>query len=139
MKDITHIERSNLPWHSERVTECGLDATRHPTWTRDEAIAKAREMGRQRFSLFACMTCTSTAERHATWESSPASCMARYTEKARWNRGDEGAPFDAELRAIALLIEEHRAEFDETVAGLLSAGDLAAKRSVRRLRERGLG
>lgn len=54
MKDITHIERSPLPWRPERATECGLDATRHPTWTRAEAQAKHKELGAQRFSLFVC-------------------------------------------------------------------------------------
>lgn len=134
MKEITHIERSNLPWRSERATECGLDADQHPTWTRDEAIAKARQLGRQRFSLFVCMTCMSTAERHATWETDPASCMDRYASRLslRWHPDKaEHRRFADELRAIALLIEAHREEFDATVADLGATQDIAALRKAR--------
>lgn len=137
IRDITHIIRSNVPWRSEVVTECGLDATKHPAWSRDEAIAKARELGAQRFSLFVCMNCKSTAERHATWAQDPASCLSRYTEKyqIRW-RGEspEARLFNDELRAIALLVEAHRAEFDDLVAGLGATDSLSEAR--RRVRDR---
>jgi hypothetical protein len=136
MGDITHIERSNLPWHDdERVTECGLDAAKHPTWSRAAAVATCKEMGKQRFSLFVCMTCMSTAERHSTWEEDPASCMGRYTEgrSLRWRSDDEGAiRFANELRAIALLIEAHRDEFDEAVAALGATRSLDGQRAARR-------
>ena len=122
MKDITHIERSPLPWRPERATECGLDATRHPTWTRDDAKSKRKEMGRQRFSLFCCMTCLSTMERHSTWEEDPASCLVRHAQPmalSRWGRRgetkEEVRRFADELRAIAALIERHREEFDALV------------------------
>jgi hypothetical protein len=109
--DLMHIERPNLPWRAERMTECGLDADRHPTWTRDAAVAKARGMGRQRFSLFVCMTCMGTAERHATWEEDPASCLGRYTDRyrLRWNPADDDRRrFADELRAVGLLVEARR-------------------------------
>ncbi len=136
MRDpVTHIERSRLPWHSERVTECGLDVTRVQTWTRDEAIAKARELGRQRFSLFACMTCTGTVERHRTWEDDPVSCMERHCGKWSYRHEEDGyRKFSAELRAIATLIDNHRGEFDAIVAALLEAPALDARRLARRRR-----
>ena len=142
---LTHIERSRLPWHDERKTECGLDPCRVPTWTRDEAIAKARELGRQRFSLFCCMTCTDTVERHSTWEQDPASCLVRFAERnqlgrSRWSEPDQNASrFAAELRAIAALIEEHREEFDETVEGLLNTASLDAARKAKRRRAKQAG
>lgn len=136
--DITHIERSNLPWRPERRTECGLDAERHPTWTRDEAEAIARDLGQQRFAFVVCMTCLSTAQRHSTWEQDPASCMVRHAERntLRWSSDDEERVlFNNEIRAIALLVEAHRDEFDELVAGL---GDTAALSKARADRQRRL-
>lgn len=129
MKDITHIVRPNLPWRDENQTECGLDATRHPTWTRNEVRAKGKELGRQRLSMFVCMTCLGTAERHRTWEEDPASCMNRYAERmsTRWihDNDDERRRFRDELVAIALLIDAHRPEFDELVTGLSQVDDMA--------------
>lgn len=133
MKDVTHIERSNLPWHDEHVTECGLDADRHPTWTRAEAVAIARQFGKQRFAMVCCMTCLNTAERHRTWDEDPVSCMDRYTN--RWGYGGrdgDAGQFANELRAIALLIEAHREEFDATVADLAATESIAARRAARR-------
>lgn len=130
--DLTHIERPSLPWRPERSTECGLDATRHPTWTREEAQAIAKKLGRKRFSMFACMTCSATAERHSTWEDDPASCMVRHAEKMtmRWSRQhpEERRRFADELRAIAALIEAHREEFDALVESYGEVVDLRAHR-----------
>lgn len=136
---LHHIERSNLPWHDERKTECGLDPRGVPTWTRDEAIAQAHKLGRQRFSLFCCMTCTNTVERHSTWDKDPASCLVRYAERNtlrhsryRPNESAEADRFAAELRAIAAMIEQHRDEFDERVAGLLGTASLDKARTAKR-------
>lgn len=133
MKDITHIERTVLPWRSEKATECGLDASRHPTWTREEAIAKAKELGSQRFSMFACMTCCNTMQRHpASWQDDPASCLVRHAEPMtmRWGREDTGEKrrFADELRAISMLIETHRDEFDALVESLGEVVDLSQQR-----------
>ena len=138
MKDLTHIERSPLPWRPERATECGLDATEHPTWTREEAVAKRADLGAQRFSLFACMTCTSTFDRHSTWEIDPASCLVRHAAPmalSRWGRHLEGDEekrrFADELRAIAALIDAHREEFDALVESLGDVVDLGSRRRKR--------
>lgn len=134
---LHHIERSNLPWHDERKTECGLDPRGVPTWTRGEAIAQARKLGRQRFSLFCCMTCTGTVERHSTWEQDPASCLVRFAERntlrgSRYQQNRQAERFAAELRAIAAMIEQHRDEFDERVSGLLDAASLDKARDAKR-------
>jgi hypothetical protein len=115
----------------------------HPTWTRDEAIAKQKEMGVQRFSLFACMTCARTASNHATWDEDPASCFVRHATPmalSRW--GARRTPtaeqrwFADELRAIAMLIEAHREEFDALVESLGEVVDLAAMRGKAPVRKK---
>lgn len=136
MKDLTHIERSPLPWRPERATECGLDATKHPTWSRDEAQAKQQEMGKQRFSLFVCMTCMGTASRHYTWEDDPASCLVRHAQPMalgvyRRDHTEEKRRFADELRAIAALIEAHRDEFDALVHDLGDVVDLRRRQRGR--------
>lgn len=136
MSEITHIERSTLPWRPERKTECGLDVPRHPAWTRQEAGAKQKEMGAQRFSLFCCMTCLHTVQRHSTWQDDPASCLVRHAGSMtmRWGRDtEEKRRFRDELLAIAALIEAHREEFDGLVAGYSEVVDIAdARRQKRR-------
>jgi hypothetical protein len=138
MGDITHIERPSLPWRPERKTECGLDVTRHATWTRDEAVEIGKKLGRQRFSMHVCMTCMGTAERHATWEVDPASCLVRHASQmtlTRWGRSksatDEQRHFADELRAIAALIEAHRDEFDALILSYGEVVDLTARRRER--------
>jgi hypothetical protein len=131
VKDITHIERSPLPWRPERATECGLDASRHPTWTREQAKEKEKALGRQRFSLFVCMTCFCTMDRHSTWQEDPASCLVRHASPmatTRWGRGlepdFEKRRFADELRAISALVAEHREEFDALVGNLSEVVDI---------------
>lgn len=136
MKDITHIQRANLPWRDERVTECGLDASRHPTWSRAEVQAKQKKLGKQRLAMLTCMTCLSTYERHTSWEEDPASCMLRHAQgnTRRWvrNPSPEQRAFSDELRAIAMLVEAHREEFDSILADLRDVVDLSqARRQAR--------
>jgi hypothetical protein len=132
---LHHIERETLPWRPDaRRTLCGRDATELPTWTRDEAKANARRLGRQRFSLFACMTCTSVFDLHVPWEESPAECVRGYLDRVgRWRVTDaaELERLNAEFRAIAMLIEAHRGEFDDAVNGLLGMVSLDEKRRRR--------
>lgn len=135
--DVTHIERPPLPWRAERATECGLDADRHATWTREAAIAEMNKLGEQRFALFVCMTCWQTARRHSTWDENPVSCLERYCLKFKWEREPEKARrrrFADELRAVGLLVEAHREEFDRLVDGLGDTSDLGDRRAARRYR-----
>lgn len=138
--DLTHIERPSLPWRIEKMTECGLDADRHPTWTREESQSIAKKLGRQRFAMHCCMTCMSTAQHHARWEDDPASCMVRHASsmtlsaygRIRPNLAEEKRRFADELRAIALLIEAHRDEFDALVESLGDVVDISQKRRATR-------
>lgn len=135
---LRHIERPSLPWRPETKTGCGLDVAGVPTWTRDEARAKAKSLGRQRFSLFACMTCTTVFGNTPEWDVDPAGCLGRVCDRLgglRFYRGARHQPererFAAELRAIAALVEAHRDEFDETVEALLQTTSLDQKRRAR--------
>lgn len=133
--DLTHIERPSLPWRRENKTECGLDASRHPTWTRDEAEAVEKKIGKIRFSMHVCMTCKPTVGRHASWDEDPAACLIRHAEKmshSRWGYikqpSDVQRRFADELRAIAALVEAHREEFDALVESYGDVVDLAERR-----------
>lgn len=138
---LHHIQRPTLPWRPDRHrTMCGRDATDLPTWSRDEAMANARRLGRQRFSLFVCMTCSSVFELHVPWDESPAECVRGYLDRvSRWRStdADELDRLNAEFRAIAVLIDAHRDEFDDTVRGLLDMTSLDEQRR-RRTGSRGI-
>lgn len=132
---LHHIERPGLPWRPDhRRTLCGRDVDGLPVWSRDEAMAEARKLGRQRFALFACMTCAGVFSINIPWEESPAECLRGYLARfGAWRSTNEAdvARFEAELRAIAMLIEAHRGEFDDTVEALLEVPSLRAHREER--------
>lgn len=129
--DITHIERPKLPWRKyPSLTECGLDSARHATWGRTAAMAKAKEMGEQRFSLFVCMTCWSTARAHTTWDESPASCLARYLGAHRYMPPDQLSEMQRELRALAWLAEVHHDEFVARLKDLQDVVDIGQRRKA---------
>lgn len=124
---LEHIERAALPWRDERLTECGLPTAGHPVLTRDQWIEKVRQLGKQRAAFTTCMTCWEAAQRNAAWSDDPVRAITRAASD--WRRKDL---FADELRAIALLLDAHREEYRETLAGLGNVGDLAARRRARR-------
>lgn len=109
--------RPLLPWRSadSAITECGYDATKVKTLTRDEYVARFKELGRQRCAMLTCMTCSETAARWAAWDVDPRTALEREIawEGAgrRWHE-DRGQRLKDELLAIAALIEAHREEFE---------------------------
>lgn len=132
---LDHILRESAPpWRrSMRLTECGLSADNHPTLSRVEMEARWKELGNQRASLFTCMTCAHTANRHPTWATDPAGAMARECEHYRY-RDDGGEPIRSELRAIAALIEAHPDEFYDYLDGLAETSSLDERRRIRKAR-----
>jgi hypothetical protein len=143
---IHHIERARLPWRLEPdLTECGLDAGTVPTWTRDDLLAHIKKWGKQRTSLFVCMTCSQTASRHnryryqargaendpGAWESDPIEAVSRACERASFGHDDERKRLERDFRAIAALIEAHHDEFASVVGGLEEAVDLDTRRAAR--------
>jgi hypothetical protein len=117
---VDHILRPQLPWRTGgAITECGFDATKVKTLTRDEYQARLKDLGQQRSAMLTCMTCGDTARRHGTWEDDPRKALDREIQwEARYNRysEDRGVRLRDELLAIADLIAAHREEFDAHVA-----------------------
>lgn len=114
---VDHILRPQLPWRSgdPGITECGYDATKVKTITREEYFARRKDLGVQRCAMLTCMTCAQTAERHATWDEDPRLALAREIqwEAPGWlyQKDRNGVRPRDELIAIAALIEAHRDEF----------------------------
>lgn len=122
---VDHILRPRLPWRPDDagpITECGYDATKVKTLTREEFFKREKEYGSQRNAILTCMTCANTARRWGTWEDDPRLAMQREIEWEHrapyYSRPDErrGTRLRDELTAIASLIEAHRDEFDASVA-----------------------
>jgi len=128
---VEHIERAMVPWRDERLTECGLlVADVAACIDRPAAVAKAKELGMQRYAMVACMTCVQTVNRHGTWETDPVGVLERSLSRY----GPNAELSARELRAIALLIAAHTDEFQETLAALADAPSLAERRTARRMR-----
>lgn len=112
---VDHILRPRLPWRSPddpAITECGYDASKVKTLTRDEFAARLKEMGSQRAALFTCMTCSQTAQRYPTWEKDPRRALEReITWECGWRGDRRGHRLRDELMAIAALVEAHPEEF----------------------------
>jgi hypothetical protein len=117
---VDHILRPQLPWRKgDGITECGFDASKVKTLTREEYFGRLKELGSQRTAMLTCMTCGDTARRHGTWEDDPRKAIGREVEwEARYSRysEDRGVKLRDELLAIAELIEAHRDEFDAHIA-----------------------
>jgi hypothetical protein len=120
---VDHILRPQLPWRDgdAAITECGFDATKVKTLTREEFTQRVKDLGKQRTAMFTCMTCSDTAARWGRWGDDPRLALQREIE---WERGqnywarsreDRGQRLRDELEAIATLVESHRDEFDELV------------------------
>lgn len=128
---LQHIERPRLPWQVERLTECGRD----PEDFREGLVIERPEVkrllaahGQQRVAFLICMTCLNRARySYDSWELNPASVMRRHCDRS----GGDGSAINVELRALALLVEAHRDEFDQAVRDLQGAVPLAAHRKQR--------
>jgi len=117
---VDHILRPLLPWRSgdeQRITECGLNASKAQTITRDDFHARVKSLGRQRTAMLTCMTCSETVRRWSTWEDDPRLALGREIEweagSAYWRaRNDRGERLKDELLVIAALVDAHRGEFE---------------------------
>ena len=108
---VDHILRPRLPWRSDEgaIAECGYDASKVKTLTRDEFFQREKELGKQRTAMLTCMTCADTARRWCTWDEDPRLALHRAIE---WERGsyywrsreDRGSQLKVELFAIAALM-----------------------------------
>lgn len=140
MDPLDHVIRASLPWRSGHLTECGRDLNDvGSAITQQQLQVRVKEHGAQRTAFTVCMTCWSTASAHReTWESDPIAVLYRETQRTGGAlvspRSDrpERVRLTAELRAIAALIEAHRDEFDQYIAGLAETASLDAVRNARR-------
>ena len=119
---VDHIERPRLPWRSPdepAVTECGYDASKVKTLTRDEFFARLKDYGKQRTALLTCMTCVDTARRWPTWDDEPRKAMEREISwEVGWRRRKNGHRLKDELLAIETLIANNREEFDDLLTAM---------------------
>ncbi len=122
-----HVLRPALPWRDEELTECGRKPGEH-ILTRDAFIAKVRKLGKTRAAMTTCMTCFETAQRWPDWNANPVAVIAREVKHFTFWGAQQQGPLKEELRAIALLVEAHREEFDETLAALRATVPLARPR-----------
>lgn len=117
---VDHILRARLPWRSDGegdITECGYDASKVATITRDQFFHRVKDLGKQRAAMLTCMTCSDTVRRWGTWDDDPRLAVGREIE---WERGRFGSGRGNRLRdelvVIAALIEAHRDDFDAMLA-----------------------
>jgi hypothetical protein len=137
---VDHILRPSLPWRRAgegSITECGYDATKVKTLTREEFFSRVKELGQQRAAMLTCMTCSDTAKRWGTWEDDPRMAVQREIEWERggsyWSRGrsDRGMLMKDELTAINSLIENHREEFSSLVSEVETRRAWVEKKATR--------
>jgi len=134
---VDHILRPCLPWRSEAdMTECGYDAAKVKTLTREQFFQREKDLGKQRTAMLTCMTCSDTARRWGRWGDDPRLALQREIE---WERGhnywarardDRGQRLKDELFAIASLIEAHREEFDAFIATTEQRRDWLEKKAA---------
>lgn len=132
---VDHIQRPNLPWRTDAgLTECGYDASKVKTLTREEFFQREKEMGRQRTAILTCMTCSDTARRWKAWADDPRQAMDR---EIAWEYGngyrareDRGERLKDELFAIADLIGAHREEFDAIIQSREQRRDWLEKKAA---------
>jgi hypothetical protein len=131
---VDHILRPSLPWRSDAaITECGYDATKVKTLTRDDLKQRLKDMGQQRTAMLTCMTCLNTAQRHGAWEDDPRSAVEReitWEGKGRWAHKDRGIRLRDELLSIAALIAAHPDEFQAHIEATGQRREWLAKKAA---------
>jgi hypothetical protein len=132
---ITHVARRDLPWRKAGLTECGLDLEGHAAISPAELEERVKKLGQQRTAMLTCMTCWQTSHRYHVpmgWEGPPIlSALEREIQWAR-RRRPETTPFLRDLKAIEILIERHRPEFDELIEDQRKTVSVADERKARK-------
>jgi hypothetical protein len=121
---LSHIARRNPPWRvAGPSTQCGRASNDVASVIPfEEAQARAKKLGQQRFAMTHCMTCVSRVQfgRGTSWEANPLGFLIREVANVDTDRTNR------ELHALAALAANHPEEF----ATLLAAGnDLADRRA----------
>ena len=127
---LEHVARVLIPWSTRPgLTECGRKLNDVAAVIDLPAfVAKYNRLGKTRMAMTTCMTCWARLQYGSHyWEKHPAEVLNRDL-----GRYEERAVITAELLALAALVEAHRQEYDDLVAGLQDTGDLAARRAQKR-------
>lgn len=118
---VAHIVRVRLPWNTTDRTECGKDPEQfRRVVSRGEAVRRWKEVGATRARYEFCMTCVDTANRWPSFNDDPVEASKR---GATWRTGHDDLT-SAELRAVALVLDSHRDEFEAVVGDLLSVAPI---------------
>lgn len=140
---VDHIERPRLPWRDAgTATECGYDASKVKTITREEFLRREKDLGTQRNAMITCMTCLHTARRWGTWDDDPRMALQRELEwegSGRWSRRGRGERLKDELLAIAALVDAHRDEFDGLVTATEQRREWIARKEQMERRPKQIG
>ncbi len=116
---VDHILRPQLPWREGvGITECGYDASKVKSLTRDEFFQRLKDYGQQRTAMLTCMTCSDTARRWGTWADDPRKALQREIEWECRRRGERGVRLRDDLVAIAELIAAHPQEFADKLLAI---------------------
>lgn len=124
------------------LTECGINPEGKKVLANEAFIARAKELGKQRTAMVSCMTCFNAVQR---WYGSDGltAQVGREIDRVggKWYGRygadmPDGSLLENEFRAIQLLIEAHREEFDAALAALNATEPLAELRKRRRAKER---
>lgn len=134
---LDHVLRFEPPWRASRKTECGrrVDDV-GSVIERDALVAKVKDQGKQRAAFTTCMTCWDRTQYAQPWDNSPSSVLNRESRYSYASRTDD--ELDREMRALTLLWDAHREEFDEAMRGIGEIKDLADRRASKRWRKQAL-
>jgi hypothetical protein len=138
---LDHLLRVLPPWHTgPALTECGRPlGDVKSVVSREVLAAKVAREGQRRAAFSTCMTCAQLVGRTSSWAVRPAVVVDRWARGAwSWSHGsgEVGERQRRELLAVGMLLEEHRAEFEDLVAGLGEAADLGQARRLARRKGR---
>jgi hypothetical protein len=128
---VDHVIRPPLPWRGDSLTECGKPVDGNRCITIEELTARLASLGHVRTVFTCCVTCCKTIDRTRIhrWEDNPVGVMRRELERV--GHGPRGDILRQELLAIAMLVDAHRDEFTELMAGLSDTTNLTARRPRR--------
>lgn len=131
---VTHLLRVRLPWSTTDKTECGKDPEQFKrVCSRADAVRRWKEIGQGRAQYEFCMTCVQTANRHPEFKDQPVAATKR---GSYWMTEAHDARAVAELRAVALVLDTHREEFEAAVEEILTAPSLDDFRQQKAKRRR---
>lgn len=131
---VDHVLRPQLPWRrgDAEITECGYEASKVSTLTRDQFKQRLKDMGQQRTAMLTCMTCSNTASRWCDWTGDPRKAMQREIEwEGTYRNNDRGVRLRDELQAIAALIDAHPDEFASNVESIAQRRAWVEKKAAR--------